>query len=134
MTSQEPGVGEASDADVNKAPPYAQDGGAEESVLPLPPGVMMKAAIPVAPELPLPMSSQEPEGGKESDADVNKAPSYAQDGRAENLVLPPPGVMMKDSGGSDSGRPHPSTLPPMYMDRREVLPPTVQVHSHCRSY
>jgi len=62
------------------------------------------------------MSSQEPEAGEASDADVNKPPPYSQDGGGEEPVLPPPGVIKKVSGESDLGGPHPSTLLPMYMD------------------
>jgi len=62
--------------------PHTQDGGGGEELVPPPPppGVMMNATPHVAPELPLPMSTQEPEGGEASDADVDKAPPYCQDG------------------------------------------------------
>ena len=124
-SSQEPEAANTGNADVNNA----QDGRAEESVPPPPPGVMMNAVPHEAPELPLPTaSSQEPEAGEASDADINKAPPYSQDGGGEDLVPPPPGVMRRDSGESDLGRLDPSTLLPMYMDRREV---TVPVRGDC---
>jgi len=90
--------------------------------------------LEVPPELPLTMSSQEAEAGEASDADVNKAPPYSQDGGGEELVPPPPGVIRRVLSESDLGRPRPSTLLPMYMDGREMPLPTVLVCGHCRAY